>query len=114
MGRGHAPFAVKAEGCPDTHHQGLTRESRYSGITRAGGSRPHRDGRGAAEPQQTRAPHRSRWFLWLVVGLLASVFRLAAGGQQQVKVPFSPYSCPSCNPPGVTAIASKGDTIQGG
>jgi cell division protease FtsH len=78
---------------------------------------PSPDGRGAPDPPQPRAPHRSRWFIWFVVGLLtfnvASVFLFSPGGQQRVKVPFSPYFLSEVQSGRVASIASKGDTIQG-
>ena len=56
---------------------------------------PAPDGRGAPDPPKPKPPHRSRWFVWFVLALLAfnlaSVFLLSPGGQQRVKVPFSPY-----------------------
>jgi cell division protease FtsH len=78
---------------------------------------PAPDGRGAPEPPKPEPPHRSRWFLWFAAGLLvfnlASVFLLAPGGQQRVKVPFSPYFLSELQTGRVMSIASKGDTIQG-
>jgi cell division protease FtsH len=78
---------------------------------------PSPDGRGAPDPPQTRAPHRSRWFIWFGVGLLAlnlaSVFLFSPGGQQRVRVPFSPYFLSEVQSGRVASIASKGDTIQG-
>src|SRR3984885_8337516 len=78
---------------------------------------PAPDGRGAPDPPKTRAPHRSRWFLWVVGGLLAfnlaSVFLLSPGGQPWVKIPFSPYFLSQVETGRVASIASKGDTIQG-
>jgi cell division protease FtsH len=56
-------------------------------------------------------------FIWFAAGLLAfnlaSVFLLSAGGQQRVKVPFSPYFLSEVQSGRVASIASKGDTIQG-
>ncbi len=78
---------------------------------------PSPDGRGAPDPPQTRAPHRSRWFIWFAAWLLAfnlaSVFLFSHGGQQRVKVPFSPYFLSQVQSGRVASIASKGDTIQG-
>ncbi len=78
---------------------------------------PAPDGRGAPEPPKPKPPHRSRGFIWFVVGLLAfnlaSVFLLSPGGQQRVKVPFSPYFLSEVQAGQVASIASKGDTIQG-
>src|SRR3984885_3628717 len=78
---------------------------------------PSPDGRGAPEPAKPKPPHRSRWFVWLVVGLLtfnvASVFLFSPSGQPRVKVPFSPYFLSEVQSGRVASIASKGDTIQG-
>src|SRR5581483_3267725 len=78
---------------------------------------PGPDGRGAPDAPQTRPPHRSRTFVWFVVALLAvnlaSVFLLSPGGQQRVKVPFSPYFLSEVQSGRVATIASTGDTIQG-
>jgi cell division protease FtsH len=78
---------------------------------------PAPDGRGAPDPPQARPPHRSRWFLWFVGGLLAfnlaSVVLLAPKGQHRVNVPFSPYFLAEVQSGRVASIASKGDTIQG-
>jgi cell division protease FtsH len=78
---------------------------------------PSPDGRGAPDPPQTRAPLRSRWFIWFAAVLLAfnlaSVFLFSHGGQQRVKVPFSPYFLSQVQSGRVASIASKGDTIQG-
>ena len=78
---------------------------------------PAPDGRGTPEPPKPAPPHRSRWFLWFAVALLAfnlaSVFLLSPGGQQRVKVPFSPYFLSEVQSGRVASIASKGDTIQG-
>jgi cell division protease FtsH len=79
---------------------------------------PAPDGRGAPVPPQTRAPHRSRGFLYVVVALLAvnlaSVFLFSSAGQQQrVRIPFSPYFLSEVQSGRVASIASKGDTIQG-
>jgi cell division protease FtsH len=78
---------------------------------------PAPDGRGAPEPPKPRAPHRSRGFMWFVVGLLAfnlaSVFLLSPKGQPRVKVPFSPYFLSELQAGRVASIASKGDTLQG-
>jgi cell division protease FtsH len=78
---------------------------------------PAPDGRGAPEPHKPKPPHRSRWFVWVVAGLLAfnlaSVFLLSPGGQERIKVPFSPYFLSEVESGAVVSIASKGDTIQG-
>ncbi len=78
---------------------------------------PAPDGRGAPEAPKPNLPHRPRWFVWFVVALLAfnvaSVFLLSPGGQQRVKVPFSPYFLSAVQAGRVASIDSKGDTIQG-
>jgi cell division protease FtsH len=78
---------------------------------------PAPDGRGAPDPPQTGAPHRSRGFVWFGVALLAfnlaAVFLLSPGGAQRVKVPFSPYFLSEVQSGRVASIASTGDTIQG-
>ncbi len=78
---------------------------------------PAPDGRGAPDPPKKPAPHRSRWFLWFVIGLLAfnlgSVLLLSPSGQQRVNVPFSPYFLSQLQSGRVASIASRGDAIQG-
>ncbi len=78
---------------------------------------PAPDGRGSPDPSKSPAPHRSRGFVWFVLALLAinlaSVFLLSPGGQQRVKVPFSPYFLSELQSGQVVSIAAKGDTIQG-
>ena len=78
---------------------------------------PAPDGRGAPEAPKPKPPHRSRWFVGFAAALLvfnlASVFLLSPGGQQRVKVPFSPYFLAAVQSGRVAAIESKGDTIQG-
>ncbi len=78
---------------------------------------PAPDGRGMPDPPAVRPPHRSRGFIWFVAALLAfnlgSVFLFSPGGQQRVRVPFSPYFLSAVQSGQVASIASKGDTIQG-
>jgi cell division protease FtsH len=78
---------------------------------------PAPDGRGMPDPPPPRPPHRSRWFVGFVIALLAlnlgSVLLLRPSGQQQVRVPFSPYFLSQVQAGQVASIASKGDTIQG-
>jgi hypothetical protein len=57
VGGGHAPFSVKAEGCPDTHHQGPDPRKPIQRDHPGWRVAPAPDGKGSAEPQQTRAPH---------------------------------------------------------
>jgi cell division protease FtsH len=78
---------------------------------------PAPDGRGAPEATKPKPPHRSRGFIWFAVAVLAfnlaSVFLLSPGGQQRVKVPFSPYFLSAVQAGRVASIESKGETIQG-
>src|SRR5579859_7907401 len=56
---------------------------------------PAPDGRGMPDPPTPRPPHRSRWFAWFVLVLLAlnfsSVLLARPGAEPRVNVPFSPY-----------------------
>jgi cell division protease FtsH len=78
---------------------------------------PAPDGRGAPDPPKAKPPHRSRWFVWFVGGLLAfnlgSVLLFSHGGQSRVNVPFSPYFLSALQSGRVASISSRGDTIQG-
>src|ERR1700722_4454047 len=78
---------------------------------------PAPDGRGMPDSPPARAPHRSRAFMWFVVGLLVlnlgSVLLLSPSGQPRVKIPFSPYFLSQVQSGQVSSIASKGDTIEG-
>ena len=78
---------------------------------------PAPDGRGTPEPAKRPAPHRSRTFVWIVVGLLvinlASVFLFNHRGQSRVKVPFSPYFTRAVTAGEIASVTSTGDAIQG-
>jgi cell division protease FtsH len=78
---------------------------------------PAPDGRGMPETPAPRPPHRSRWFVWFVVLLLAlnfgSALLVRPAGQPRVRVPFSPYFVTAVQNGRVASIASKGNTIQG-
>jgi hypothetical protein len=78
---------------------------------------PAPDGRGAPDPPKSRSPQLSRRFVWFVVALLVlnlgSVLLFKPGGQQRVRVPFSPYFLSQVQAGRVAAIASKGDAVQG-
>src|ERR1700752_290919 len=56
---------------------------------------PAPDGRGTPDAPAPRPPHRSRWFLWVALGLFAlnfgSVLLARPAGQRRVNVNFSPY-----------------------
>ena len=78
---------------------------------------PAPDGRGAPAPPAPRPPHRSRWFVWFVVLLLAlnfgSALLVRPAAQPRVRVPFSPYFVSAVQQGRVASIASTGNTIQG-
>ena len=78
---------------------------------------PAPDGRGMPESPARRPPHRSRWFVWFVVLLLAlnlgSALLIRPGAQPRVRVPFSPYFVTAVENGRVASIASTGNTIQG-
>jgi len=78
---------------------------------------PAPDGRGTPHGPAPRPPHRSRWFLWWVAGLLAlnlaSVLIVRPAGQPRVRVAFSPYFVSAVRAGEVASIASRGDTIEG-
>jgi cell division protease FtsH len=78
---------------------------------------PAPDGRGAPEAPAPRPPHRSQWFVWLVLLLLAlnfgSALLVRPAGQPRVRVPFSPYFVSAVERGRVASIASTGNTIQG-
>jgi cell division protease FtsH len=78
---------------------------------------PAPDGRGAPDAPKPRPPHRSRWFVWLALALLAlnfsSVLLVGPAGQPRVKVDFSPYFVNAVRANQVASIASRGDTIDG-
>src|SRR5579862_1751858 len=76
---------------------------------------PAPDGRGMPDPPARRPPHRSLWFVWFVVALLAlnlsSVLLARPAGQTRVTVPFSPYFVSAVQAGRVASISSTGDTI---
>jgi cell division protease FtsH len=78
---------------------------------------PAPDGRGMPDPPARRPPHRSRWFVWFVVALLAlnltPVLLARPAGQSRVTVPFSPYFVSAVQAGRIASISSRGDTIQG-
>jgi cell division protease FtsH len=81
---------------------------------------PSPDGRGMPEHADAPPPaHRTRGFLWFVLGLLAFnwILVLAFGtpktGEERVTVPFSPYFLEQVDAGHVKNINTKGDTVQG-
>ena len=78
---------------------------------------PAPDGRGTPEAPAPRPPHRSRWFVWFVLLLLAlnfgSVLLARPVAQPRVRVPFSPYFISAVENGRVASISSTGNTIQG-
>jgi cell division protease FtsH len=78
---------------------------------------PAPDGRGAPEKPAAKPPHRSRWFMWFVIGLLVvnigSEAFLSKNTQTRVTVPFSPYFVTQVRSGKVASISSKGDSVQG-
>ena len=82
-------------------------------------TQPAPDGRGMPEHAPTRPPaHRRPGFLWFVLILITlnwvSVLLYQPGaGEPRVTVPFSPYFLTQVKERHVTAISSKGNTIEG-
>jgi cell division protease FtsH len=78
---------------------------------------PAPDGRGRPDAPPPRPPHRTRWFLWVVLLLFAvnfgSVLLARPASQPRVRVPFSPYFVSAVEHGRVASIASTGNTIQG-
>jgi cell division protease FtsH len=77
---------------------------------------PAPDGRGT--PPSTKPPaHRSRGFIWFVIGLLAlnwlSVLVFQPTGQPRVTVPFSPYFVKQVTDNKVASITTKAGAVQG-
>ena len=78
---------------------------------------PAPDGRGAPESPPGRPPHRTRGVVIFVLVLLAvnwaSVLLFRPAGQPRVHVPFNPYFLKQVQDGQVSAIASRGNTIEG-
>ena len=77
---------------------------------------PAPDGRGT--PPSTKPPaHRTRGFIWFVVGLLAlnwlSVLLFEPSTQTRVTVPFSPYFIKQVTDNKVESITTKAGAVQG-
>ncbi|HEX2703242.1 MAG TPA: ATP-dependent zinc metalloprotease FtsH, partial [Solirubrobacteraceae bacterium] len=77
---------------------------------------PAPDGRGTPPRDQPRPPHRSRWFLWFVVALLAlnwlSLLLVQPSGEQRVTVPFSVF-LRDLRGGEIKSISAKADAVQG-
>ncbi|MGD0981222.1 MAG: ATP-dependent zinc metalloprotease FtsH [Solirubrobacteraceae bacterium] len=77
---------------------------------------PAPDGRGAPPGDKPRSPHRNRWFLWFVVGLLAlnwlSLLLVQPSGQPRVTIPFSVF-VGDLRSGEIKAISAKADAVQG-
>jgi cell division protease FtsH len=77
---------------------------------------PAPDGRGTPPGEPPRPPHRSRWFLWFVVGLLAinwlSLLLVQPAGQTRVTVPFSVF-LGDLKAGEIKSISAKADAVQG-
>ncbi|HEX3875220.1 MAG TPA: ATP-dependent zinc metalloprotease FtsH [Solirubrobacteraceae bacterium] len=78
---------------------------------------PAPDGRGTPASAAARPPHRSRGFLFFVIGLLifnyGSLLLFGPGGPERVTVPFSPYFLTEVKDGRVASVSTKGNTIQG-
>jgi cell division protease FtsH len=77
---------------------------------------PAPDGRGAPPGEQPRPPHRSRWFIWFVVTLLAlnwlSLLLVQPSGEQRVTVPFSVFLS-ELKQGEIKSISAKADAVEG-
>jgi len=95
---------------PGPPHPPLGRDKRGWQVS------PAPDGRGAPPGEQPRPPHRSRWFLWFVLGLLAlnwlSLLLAQPPGQTRVTVPFSVFLS-DLRAGEIVSISAKGDAVQG-
>ncbi len=102
-------MADEATRPPRPPHPPLGRDKRGWQVS------PAPDGRGAP-PTQPRSPHRSRWFLWFVLGLLAlnwlSLLLAAPSGQPRVTIPFSTF-LGDLRAGEVRSISTAGDSVQG-
>jgi hypothetical protein len=75
---------------------------------------PAPDGRGRPEPRAPRPPHRSPWFVMLLLAVnFGSALLVRFAAQPRVRVPFSPYFVSAVEGGRVASIASTGNTIQG-
>ena len=102
-------MADEANRPPRPPHPPLGRDKRGWQVS------PAPDGRGAP-PTQPRSPHRSRWFLWFVLGLLAlnwlSLLLAAPSGQPRVTIPFSTF-LGDLHAGEVRSISTAADSVQG-
>jgi cell division protease FtsH len=108
------PVALAADDptarAPRPPHPPLGRDKRGWHVS------PAPDGRGMPPPQQPRPPHRSRWFLWFVLGLLAlnwlSLLLVQPSGQPRVTIPFTTFLS-DLRSGRVKSIATTGEAVQG-
>ncbi len=77
---------------------------------------PAPDGRGAPPGEQPKPPHRSRWFVWFVVGLLAlnwlSLLAVQPSGEQRVTIPFSVFRA-DLQAGEIKTISAKASAVEG-
>jgi cell division protease FtsH len=100
---------------PDHHRPGpahppLGRDKRGWQVS------PAPDGRGAPPRDPPKPAHRSRWFLWFFLALLAvnwlSVLLVQPAGQTRVTIPFSVFLT-DLKTGEIKAITTKADAVQG-
>jgi cell division protease FtsH len=95
---------------PGPAHPPLARDKRGWQV------HPAPDGRGAPQGDQRKPMHRSRWFLWFVLGLLAinwlSLLLVQPAGQTRVTVPFSVF-LRDLHAGEIKSISAKADAVQG-
>src|ERR1700728_1395654 len=100
---------------PDHHRPGpahppLGRDKRGWQVS------PAPDGRGAPPRDPPKPAHRSRWFLWFFLVLLAvnslSVLLVQPAGQTRVTIPFSVFRS-DLKTGEIKAITTKADAVQG-
>ncbi|HUB76621.1 MAG TPA: ATP-dependent zinc metalloprotease FtsH [Solirubrobacteraceae bacterium] len=95
---------------PGPAHPPLGRDKRGWQVS------PAPDGRGTPPREQPTPPHRTRWFLWFVLGLLAlnwvSLLLAQPSGQTRVTVPFSVF-LGDLRGGEIKSISAKADAVEG-